>query len=350
MLTTLALLLAFQSPRMIARPTNQPLTNTDVIMAPGVKDHFADGITILGTVIFPSDSAPAMLDIELENQNGAVVDSTKLEPHNQFRFNKVPIVDVATSSFETYYIVINSDGFDVVRQQLSLSTNNFSGAQVTIQLHRIPGLTPRNTEAVISVASLKQQPPKEALSTFDKAIDEQHKGDFKKATAGLEKALKVAPDFYEANLALGLQYEQDGLHDEATRLLTHALEVNPASMKARAALGKRAYEVEDFQKAADMLGEAVRLGNTSGDVYFMLGISYFRIDEMEQAEASLQRALVISPGNGQAHLALYNVYLKRRQMDKALVALDAYLEKNSGASDHERIQALADKLRKALHP
>src|SRR5690242_4247741 len=111
MLTTLALLLAFQSTRIITRPNNQPLTNTDVIMAPGVKDHFADGITVLGKIVFPSDAAPVMLDIDLEDQNGTVVDSTKLEPKNQFRFNKVSIVDVANSSFQTYYLVINSDGF-----------------------------------------------------------------------------------------------------------------------------------------------------------------------------------------------------------------------------------------------
>jgi tetratricopeptide (TPR) repeat protein len=350
MLTTLVLLLAFQSIRVNSKPPNPSINNSDVIMAPGVKDHFADGITILGKLVFPAGIAPSIVEIELEDQNGVIVNSTKSEPHNQFRFTRVPIVDVANSSFETYYLIINTEGFDIVRQQLSLNTNNFSGAQVTIQLHRIPGLTQRNSEAVVSIAGLQEEPPKGALRAFDKAMEEQGKGDTRKAALDFEKAVNLAPNFYEANLELGLQYEQEGEHDRAVRLLTHALEINPASMRARAALGKRAYETDDFQKAAEMLGEAVRLGNTSADVYFMLGASCFRIDDLDMAEASLQRALAISPSIGQAHLALYNVYLKRRQMDKGLVELDAYLQKFPDAPDHERIQALADKLRKALQP
>jgi len=350
MLSLFLLALALQNARVGARaPVTTPSLGS--CLNSGAAEHFADGIDVSGKLVWPSNMIPQMVDIELEDEDGNPIDSTKSQANNQFFFRRVKVVNPVTCAFKTYNIVINStEGLDNVRQQLSLSTNNFAGAQISIQVKPIPGAIPRNSEFVVSIDALTKEPPRDAVSAFDKAMDESRKGDIKKSSDDLGKAVRIDPDFYEANVELGIQYQETGRHDEAERLLKHAIQVNPASMKARASLGKRAYELNDFQRTVDLLTEAVRLGNISGDVYFMLGVSQFKLENFTTAEASLQRALAISPGMGVANLALYNVYLKRRQLDKALVQLDTYVEKHPNAPDRERVQTEADKIRKVLHP
>jgi tetratricopeptide (TPR) repeat protein len=326
------------------------LTATCDVMAQGAREHFANGIDVIGKLVWPADVTPHLLDIELEDEDGNIIRSAKSESNEQFRFTHVAVVNATTCAFKNYHIQINADGLDIVRQPLSLSTSNFSGAQLTVQLHRLPGLHSRNSEAVVSINSLKQAPPKDALAAFDKAMEEQRKGDTRKSVLDFERALRIDPDFYEANLELGLQYGKDGRRDDAMRLLGRALELNPASMRARTALGRYAYESKDFEKTTDLLKVAVQLGETSGDVYFMLGMAYINIDEMDLAEASLLRSLAIAPGKVEIHLALHNIYIKWRQLDRALKELDIFLQEYPDAPEHDRIQAEADKLRKVLQP
>src|SRR5262245_10540619 len=130
MLIGLILALLVQSPRMGGRSSATSVTaNSDLpmcdTMAKGAKEHFAAGITVIGKLIWPSDMAPRILEIELEDDAGIVVDETKSEPNNQFRFNRVQVVNPVSCAFKSYYVTINADGLNVVRQQLALTTNNF---------------------------------------------------------------------------------------------------------------------------------------------------------------------------------------------------------------------------------
>ena len=242
-----------------------------------------------------------------------------------------------------------------MHQPLFLSVNNFTGAEITIQLRRVVGFVSKYSEVAVSVDSLKVEIPKEAVAAYDRAMDSARRGELKKVVTDLEKAVKLAPDYYDALLELGLRYHKDGKNADAARVMKHALEVNPASMKARAVLGQQAFEADDFQKAADLLGQAVQLGNMTPNVFLMLGVANFKLERLEVAEFGLLRALDVAPGLGLANLALHNVHLSRyrvshdrKDLDKALVQLDTYLAKHPTADDFAKVQAAADKIRKAL--
>jgi len=317
-------------------------------MAGGAREHFANGISVQGRLVWPAGRIPNSIEVDLEDDDGNIINSTKSGPSNQFRFDRVAVVHPVTCAFKTYHIVIHEYGLDPVRQQLSLSTSNFIGADIKVQLRPLPGSLSKDSEAVVSVEGMRQWNNDHMPASFEKAMTEARNGNVKKAISELEKAVKSAPNSYEANVELGIRYEQDGRYDDSAKMLNRALELNPASMKARAALGKRAYDTGDFQKAQEMLSEAVQLGNISADVYLMLGVSYFKVNRFELAEASLGRALDIFPGLGLANLALHNVYLKTKQLERALHQLDTYVQKHPNAPDREHVQAAAEKLRRAL--
>ncbi len=105
-----------------------PSIPSDATMAEGSKEHFSDGITILGKLIWPADVTPSIIEIELEDSSGLVVADTKSLPNNEFQFTEIPIVENITNSYLTYYISINdAPGLDIVRQQFNPTTNNFTG-------------------------------------------------------------------------------------------------------------------------------------------------------------------------------------------------------------------------------
>jgi tetratricopeptide (TPR) repeat protein len=347
MIRTLILLLALQGSRAIISNSGRTSTDPGTLNAPGLTDHFKDGISIIGKIVFPSDVKPTFLEVELEDVNGHVVRSVKSGPNREFRFDRVLLPDFNA----TYFISINAEGFDVVHQQVVLTAANFTSAEITIQLKHAPGSLNADLEDVVSFKSLSQTPAKDAQKLYERAREQQRKDETKKAVDDLEKALKLYPDYYEANLQLGLEYEKQGRIDEATQLLERALKLNPGSMKARAALGQIYCDTGKFEEAAAMLKEAVRMGSTASSVYFALGLSLSKLDDLDRAEDSLRRAMVISNGSlGQGYLLLHNIYIKRKQLDKALQQLDAYLLKFPNAADREEVQSRADRLRKAVGP
>jgi tetratricopeptide (TPR) repeat protein len=245
-----------------------------------------------------------------------------------------------------YYVTVVAEGMELVRQRVTVPNDEClpsPGIQFEILLHTEikPSIAAEDT---IAIESLARKTPASAVQTFEKSVSK------KNGPTALQEIVKTAPDYYDANLALGLEYKEAGRREDSIRTFTHALEVNSGSMIARSALGQYAFETQDYRKAADLLSEAVRLGSASAAVYFTLGSSYYKLDQLDPAEASLLRALKLDPGYGNAYLQLYNVYMKAHQPGKALEAAETYLRKYPTAEDREYVRSMADKLRKAAKP
>src|SRR5438105_4528896 len=104
MLVAVLLLFALQGVRVGPRP----VAGGCGVLGPAA-DHFADGISVFGKLIWPSNTRPRIIEVELED-NGTVIDSTTSQPGNQFQFNRVQITNPSPDcSFKTYHIVIQGD-------------------------------------------------------------------------------------------------------------------------------------------------------------------------------------------------------------------------------------------------
>jgi tetratricopeptide (TPR) repeat protein len=306
--------------------------------------HYAAGLPVTGRLVFPIGFPQQYLDITLENESsGITVATTKSGPNGEFRFDGV--------GDGQYVFVISARGLQYVRQRLMLDRQQFGLVRVAIPLRRLKAKSLIDAEDTVSIWSLKQDIPNEAVKAVEKGLEEQQKGNLVKTASELERAFRIAPGYYEANVQLGIFYHKQGRREEARDLLVRALEMNPASRKARAVLGLIYYETEDFQKSADILNESARLGNTSADLYYLLGMSYLHLGELELAEQTLQRTIALSDGTmGETHLQLHNVYLRLKEPRKALEQLDSYLQNFPNAVNRLEIQSKAEVLRKALAP
>lgn len=343
MLIAIMFVLALQSPRS---GTADPIPNTvgnGVSLMPGAtRLAYADGLPVLGTLVFPDGVPPHFIEIELEAEDGTVVADTKSGPNGKFRFDGVKLGN--------YYFVIAVEGLQPVRQTFQLNTGSFGSASVTIPLRTFGSSGPVG-EDIINIDALRKKIHKDAVKALENAFQAQGKGDLDKFKSELEKALNVEPDFYEANLHLGLYLRDSGETGEAIRALASAARLNPASVRAHSALGPLYYDAGEFQKAVDELHEATRLGDTSAHVYFILGSAYYRLDEFERAESNLLRAIAVATEPmASAHLQLHNVYMRNQEGLKALDQLEIFLETFPDDPSRDDIESRAKRLRTAFKP
>ena len=78
--------------------------------------------------------------------------------------------------------------------------------------------------------------PGSALMHFDLAAVQTHLKHFPEAIDEYESALKIDPDYFEANMFYGRFLLQMGHADAALPKLVHAAEINPESAEVHASL------------------------------------------------------------------------------------------------------------------
>ena len=350
MLTTFLLLLALQDasapPRDAPAPPCPPGLSGLACAADnpmGRSSGPSCSVNVTGHLLYPAyaTSIPhTSVDITVIPPTGPpyTMDMIFTDAWNQFRVSLWP------SPLFEYWVSVNAEGMGTLRQKLFVPRECKPDPGISLDILLHPAVKPSDgSEDTVAVESLARKVPDKVLQTFDKSMD-------KKSITTLQEVLNTAPDYYEANLELGLEYKKTDRQEDAIRTLTHALEINSGSMLARSALGQYSFEADDFQGAINLLSEAVRLGSMSPDDYYMLGTSYYKLGQLDLAEAYLARALSINPTIGKAYLQLYNVYMRAKLPERALQAVDTYLEKYPKTGDHDYVQSMADKLRKTLKP
>lgn len=336
MLKFLILLAVFQA----GRPPEPRITLPTVMASPNVRASVGDGFPLIGQLHFEEGVESKIVDVELRDGVGRnAIDWTTSSPTGVFRFNDV--------RHGRYHIVIESIHYQHVQQLLVVDMQTF--AMINVDVSMYPRRSEADQEKLISLQELRRNVPKEAVAEYDKAVKELQSGDSGKATDYLQRAIKIAPTFYEAHLQLGLTHQREARHVQAISSLKEASSLNEASIEARSWLGRLLFEAADFQGAVEALSQRLKLGAPSGDDYFYLGSSYYRIGNLGAAERNLLRTAELGSQNaGQARLQLFNVYIRSGQAGKALEQLDNYLAEFPSSPLYDSIKMRAEQIRRDL--
>lgn len=319
-----------------------PLILAIAFQSPTVMQSMAQGIPVLGKLVYSGGPIPLGVEISLESEDGQVVDRKTAMPSGEFRFDNVRL--------GRYWIVVEGERFENVRERLELDIRTFGSATITINLKLRAGLNLGPTESVVTADMLKRKIPREALREFEKSLEQKQRKQPEKEIGHLQKAVNLAPDFFEAQHALGHALARAKKSAEAIKALEKAVELNKSSVPARSLLGRLLVESDEFEKGADVLDEAIRLGNAPAESYFFLGLALYKLDELEDAEFNLRNAITMAPDSaGPSYLQLFNVYMKSRQGKKALEQLELYLSKFPDSPIAPQIQDQANKLRHTLN-
>jgi Flp pilus assembly protein TadD len=315
---------------------------------------------IRGRIIADAHTTFSILEVRIEMDGGQPLGVAYANPEGEFTFRQSGF-----GTDQSLYVVVNLEGFKPYRERIGgvFGLNGFDGT-VTIFLERentvrVPA---KGGPAVIDIKQLRAKIPGKAVDEYEKALKESTKGNYGKAVEGLQRAIKLAPDFYEAQHTLGIQYVTLNKYDEAETALLRARDLSPKASEPLINLGSLYYKRGEtqsdagrkeeaatiFQKAADFFQESIQRNPLSAQAHVYLGSALYKLASYEQAETELNRALDLDKDLHDARLTLLNVYTRQARYNEALEQANIYLEKNPKAPQRPALEAIKKQIENAI--
>ena len=301
------------------------------------------------------------IEVRLERSLGGLIGTAYTDSIGSFEFRNIQP--------GSYFVNVNAIGYEPVRQAVEVFSSVGGGvAAVTIFLNKIAAdrTAPANAldaadPDVIDVSQMKERFPKKAVQNFEKAVEEEKKGQPAKAIKLLEDTIKLAPNFFQAHSSLGHLYQVMKRYPEAEKEYLRARELNSKSVQTLINLGMIYIQESEALKgegedaigklldqALDVLEEAVKLGPRSAMAYYFLGAANYKSSFFEEAEAALKKARELNPNLSAARLILANVYVKQNRWQDVLDNLSAYLQENPNANDRAAVEEMRARIAKTL--
>ena len=314
-----------------------------------------NNLSIQGKIVIPNASAPGdRVEVKLELATAQTAITAFTDAAGNFDFRNL--------SAGTYYITVDVEGYEPVRQSVEL-INSFSGSSVTIFLskpaftfkERTTGLDGDDPD-IVDVSQMKENLPKKAVQDYEKAIEEKQKGRIESAVKLLEEAIRIAPNFFHAHNNLGILYLSFKRYGEAENEFKRSHELSPKAERPLTNLGRVYIEEASLKKddrdgagklldeALDALEQAAKLNPRSAAAYFLLGQANYRSSFLEEAEAAFKKARDLDPNLAAARLMLANVYVRQERWDDVVETLDSYLKDNPKAADRASVESMRAKI------
>jgi tetratricopeptide (TPR) repeat protein len=120
------------------------------------------------------------------------------------------------------------------------------------------------------VAQEEDDSPDDAVAIFNQGQDAHEKGDFAGAIALYEKALKIIPEFPEAEYQRGTAFLSLRKTDDAEKSFRRALAIRPEWTLAMGSLGSILVQKGQFEEAEKVLVKAIELNDQNFPAYVAL--------------------------------------------------------------------------------
>jgi Tfp pilus assembly protein PilF len=142
-----------------------------------------------------------------------------------------------------------------------------------------------------------------------------------------QKAVSIAPGYYEAHYQIALAYLTIGEASEAERNFRKSIEVSQDNYgDADVGLGTMLIDKGDVQAGEKSIRRGVELNPNSWLGFYELSKLDLNRDRLELAQTSAERARTLAPGTPIIYRLLANIHARQRNYSAVLEDIDAYLK------------------------
>ncbi|MFI4933761.1 MAG: tetratricopeptide repeat protein [Caulobacterales bacterium] len=209
-----------------------------------------------------------------------------------------------------------SEPYVTARSKLAWSYENADDHDTALKLAQATAAAaPESRDAAVTLADLLRANDRyeESAAVLDKLIDQpgatpewrlyfmrasayEEAGEWPKAEADLQAALKLSPDEPDLLNFLGYSWIDRGEHlKEALAMVQKAVDAEPQSGAMIDSLGWGYYRLGDYKMAVEKLEQAVTLEAADPDVNNHLGDAYWRVGRKTEAQFQWRRVLSLDP-------------------------------------------------------
>lgn len=286
--------------------------------------------SIKGQIYLPGgNTKTTRFKVRLDNPDaGAMVATTDAD--GQFSFN-----GLTAGSFTI--IVEGTDEWDTARESVYL--DQYAGSKINI----VPIYMRRKPSADPAFAGI----PQPALDLYIKGTEAEQKGDHKKASDQLQKAIAAYPAFAQAYNALGMVYLKQADVGKAVEALTTAFKLKPEDADINLNYGFALLQKKDFAESEERLRFALKEKDEMASAHYYLGLALFNQKRYADAQTELERAVSLPGGDNYAlaHKYLGGIYWSQSDYKRAADELEKYLKLSPRAADAEQTKNAIKDLR-----
>ena len=141
------------------------------IQPPGAQRSLEAGFNVIGQLSFENGAEPTFVEVQLRGPNGLnTLDRTTATMDGRFQFNGVRL--------GRYWIVIEDDHFQWVKQQFDVDTRSFAMIKLDVSLYPKP--TQADGTPIVTIEELRRDVPEDAVKKLGEASREFRDDDAEK--------------------------------------------------------------------------------------------------------------------------------------------------------------------------
>jgi tetratricopeptide (TPR) repeat protein len=327
-------------------------------------------VTLFGGTVF-ADGRPIekAVAVRLEAENSALVATTYTGDLGRFLFRNLEL-DID----EGHYLVINEPGFKELRywlgkdyflQDSAMASIVHSRGSVMLDLVRIPPekKVRQTGPMAVDARQLKAEISEEARREYNLALKDGVEGKSREMLGHLEKAIGLAPEYYDALTRLGSEYMKAGQPEKARLILERAQALNPNDPIPLTNLGILQFQQGEnvdtaganssaeaeasFRNALELFEKALQLNPRDPRVNLYLGIVHYKLGSYDQSEQLLVHALALDERMYEARLTLISIYSRVHRYKDALTQIAEYLRANPDAPQRKQLEGLQKQIQES---
>jgi len=257
--------------------------------------------------------AAANVPIRLVRFTGELIDQITTDARGRFRFPNLQ---------RGYYkVIINAPGFAPAQQDADLTL--LFKAYLVFNLASTDSTNTTGLGASLDVIDARI--PANAREEFARGREALAKKNQQDALVHFRKAISIYPEFFEAELLLGVAFMDLREWPRAETVFQRALEIKSDNAAALLSLGEVYWRERRYDQAEHTLLDGLKLDEKNWHGHFTLGRLYWDKGDAVRAGPAIGRTLQLKPDFAEAHLLAGNILLKLGQQQRAQIEYEEYL-------------------------
>ena len=247
---------------------------------------------------------------------GETVATIFTDANGRFEFPNVPS--------GSYSLRAHQAGYATLQESVDLSFSARRGLDLTLK--RDGSGQPQSSAPSISAHELSlPQPARQAMEKGKQKL--YGKKDPGGSLAQFERAVKLAPNYYEAYYEMGVAQWQLGRKEEAEKNIRRSIEISSDNYAgADLGLGAMLVDQKQFAEAEKFLRRATQLEPASWLGHYELGRTLVELNRVDEAQACAEQARRLKPDSPLVYRLLAGIHLLQKNNAELAEDLAQYVK------------------------
>jgi tetratricopeptide (TPR) repeat protein len=295
--------------------------------------------TIMGNVYYADNSGPARsVVVSLSDSEHVEFETQTTTDNGEFRFGGLKRA--------TYTVSISVPGYELATLNVDISIGSDKGIAIYLKPISKRQDSPKASTISTHELSIPAQAHELMESGKKKLYQDKDSGG---GLADFQRAIAIAPGYYEAYYQVAMAYLTLGDRGEAEKSFRKSIEVSGDKYgEADVGLGTMMLDRRNFSEGEKTIRRGLQLNPNLWLGHYELGRALLNEKRISEAQDSAEHARLLAPSAPIVYRLLSNIHLQEKDYPALLQDIDAYLKLDPLSPVGMRAKQLREQVRKKI--